>query len=124
MDRVAFCGDRAHCDVPRDEFPSSAWQADFPYVSKFLDEADKLVDRAMRAILAEYGKSPDDTAMFDLTYKDLKRRELRSTSPPNNAGWTTKRSMQGLSRRLLHAIVTGDAFTFIMGGHSAAAGHG
>lgn len=32
--------------------------------------------------------------------------------------------MQGLSRRLLHAIMTRDSFTFIMGGHSAAAGHG
>jgi hypothetical protein len=78
----------------------------------------------MHAILAEYGKSPDDTSMFDLTYKDLKRRELRGQPTPNNGGWTTKRSMQGLSRRLLHAIMTRDTFTFIMGGHSAAAGHG
>jgi hypothetical protein len=124
MDRDAFCGDRSHCDVPRDAFPSDAWQADSTYMPTFLDEADKLVDRAMHAILAEYGKSPDDTSMFDLTYLDLKRRELRSTPPPNNAGWTTKRSMQGLSRRLLHAIMTRDTFTFIMGGHSAAAAHG
>jgi hypothetical protein len=124
MNRHIFCGTYSHCDVPRDKFPHDAWQADSAFVTKFLDEADKLVDRAMHAILAEYGKSPDDTVMFDLTYMDLKRRELRGEEPPGNGGWTTKRSMQGLSRRLLHAIMTRDTFTFIMGGHLAAAGHG
>jgi hypothetical protein len=124
MDRDVFCGTYSHCDVPRDKLPPDAWQADSAFVTKFLDEADKLVDRAMHAILAEYGKSPDDTVMFDLTYMDLKRRELREQPTPNNGGWTTKRSMQGLSRRLLHAIMTRDTFTFIMGGHLAAAGHG
>ena len=123
MDRDAFCGNYAHCDVPQDKFPEDAWQADADYVSKFLEEADNLVDRAMNAILAEYGKTPTETEMFDLTYRDnLKRRELKG--PPDNGGWTTKRSMQGLSRRLIHAIMTRDTFTFIMGGHSAAAGHG
>ena len=124
MDRDVFCGAYPHCDVPRDEFPPDTWQADSAFVTKFLDEAEKLVDRAMHAILAEYGKSPDDTIMFDLTYMDLKHRELREQPTPDNGGWTTKRSMQGLSRRLLHAIMTRDTFTFIMGGHSAAAGHG
>ena len=123
MDRNAFCGDDSHCDVSRDKFPADAWQSDSAYVNKFLDEADKLVDRAMNAILAEYGKAPTETEMFDLTYReDLKRRELGG--PSNNGGWTTKRSMQGLARRLLHAIITRDTFTFVMGGHSAAAGHG
>jgi hypothetical protein len=88
-------------------------------LTKFLDEANKLVDCAMHAILVEYGKSPDD-----LTYMDLKRCELREQLTPNNGGWTMKQSMQGLSRRLLHAIMTRDTFTFIMGGHLAAAGHG
>lgn len=123
MDREAFCGNYEHCDVPRDKFPKDAWQSDTEYMQKFLNEADKLVDRARNAILAEYGKSPGDTEMFDLTYRDdLKRRELKG--PPDNGGWTSKRSMDGLARRLVHAIMTRDTFTFIMGGHSAAAGHG
>jgi len=123
MDRTAFCGDTNHCDVPKDTFPKDAWQSDAAFVQKFLDEADKLVDRARNAILAEYGKSPKETEMFDLTYReDLKRRNL--VGPPDNGGWTTKRSMDGLARRLLHAIMTRDTFTFVMGGHSAAAGHG
>jgi len=125
MDRSAFCGDYAHCDVPKDKLPNGAWQADSAYVTKFLEEADKLVDRARNAILAEYGKSANDTEMFDLTYRDdLNRRELGGKGPPDNGGWTTKRSMDGLARRLLHAIMTRDTFTFVMGGHSAAAGHG
>lgn len=124
MDRDSFCSGYSHCDVPRDKFPSNAWQSDSAFVAKFLDEADKLVDRAMHAVLAEYGKSPDDSAMFDLSYKEWNRRELPKIETPENGGWTTKRSMQGLSRRLLHAIMTRDTFTFVLGGHSAAAGHG
>ena len=124
MDRDAFCGTQSHCDVPRDKFPPNAWQSDSAYMEKFLDEADKLVDRAMHAILAEYGKEPTDSAMFDLSYQEFGRRDLRGRGPPDNGGWTTKRSMQGLARRLLHAMMTRDTFTFIMGGHSAAAGHG
>mmetsp|Transcript_12810 Transcript_12810/g.15007 ORF Transcript_12810/g.15007 Transcript_12810/m.15007 type:complete len:163 (+) Transcript_12810:2-490(+) len=39
-------------------------------------------------------------------------------------GWTTKASFHALSKRLLHAMMTNDSFTVVMGGHSAAAGHG
>lgn len=39
-------------------------------------------------------------------------------------GWTTKRSFEGLVRRLLHAIMTNDTFAVVVAGHSAAAGHG
>jgi hypothetical protein len=125
MDRAAFCGNHEHCDVPLDKFPSNAWQKDKAFMTKFLEEADQLVDRARNAILAEYGKSSNDATMFDLDYRDdLKggRRELKG--PPDNGGWTTKRSMDGLVRRILHAIMTRDTFNFVMGGHSAAAGHG
>ena len=124
MDRSGFCGGQSHCDVPREKIPADAWQNDSAYMSKFLEEADSLVGRAMNAILAEYGKSPSETAMFDLSYKDFGRRDLRGKGPPSNGGWTTKRSMQGLARRLLHAMMTRDTFTFVLGGHSAAAGHG
>lgn len=41
-----------------------------------------------------------------------------------DGGWTTKRSFNGLVRRLLHAMMTQDTFTVVMGGHSAAAGQG
>lgn len=41
-----------------------------------------------------------------------------------NGGWTTKRSFDGLVKRLLHAIMTNSEFTVVLAGHSAAAGHG
>lgn len=41
-----------------------------------------------------------------------------------NGGWTTRRSVEGLARRLLHAIMTRDEFTVVLAGHSSAAGHG
>jgi hypothetical protein len=123
FDRESFCGEFEHCDVPQDLFPENSWQKDSDYVKLFLNEAEKLVDRARNAILAEYGKSPEDTEMFDLTYEEEENhRKLKG--PPVNGGWTTKKSMKGLSRRLLHAIMTRDTFTFILGGHSGAAGHG
>jgi hypothetical protein len=42
----------------------------------------------------------------------------------DRGGWTTKKTFQSLSRRLLHAMMTNDEFTVVLGGHSAAAGHG
>lgn len=42
----------------------------------------------------------------------------------SNGGWTTRRSFEGLVRRLLHAIMTSDTFTVVLAGHSSAAGHG
>ena len=41
-----------------------------------------------------------------------------------NGGWTTTRSFKGLVRRLLHAMMTQDTFTVVLGGHSAAVGQG
>jgi hypothetical protein len=63
--------------------------------------------------------------MFKLSLVDL---DDGSAVPPpeslNQAGWTTKRSLDGFARRLLHAMMTNDSFTIVVGGHSAAAGHG
>jgi hypothetical protein len=44
-----------HRDVPYDNFPSTAWQRDKEYLTKFLTEGQVLVRRSMEAILAEYG---------------------------------------------------------------------
>ena len=132
------CGTFPHCDVPRDKFPSRAWQTDQEFLERFLTQAQELLTRAQETILAEYGESkfdkPDKTleergANFQLTMRKLGLGK-GSEHPPgkreviDNAGWITPRSFQGLVRRLLHAIVTQDTFTFVMGGHSAAAAHG
>jgi hypothetical protein len=107
-------------------------------LTPFLQQAQGLVTRAQEAILAEYGQSKFDwpnnmtlaqrSTFFQLDYLNLGDEK---THPPDakkdvidNGGWTTSRSFQGLVRRLLHAIVTQDTFTFALGGHSIAAGHG
>lgn len=62
--------------------------------------------------------------MFHWTRADF---STENEPPPNYmgaGGWTTKRSFDGLVRRLLHAMMTQDTFTVVMGGHSAAVGQG
>ena len=57
--------------------------------------------------------------MFHWSREDL---SLESAKPPEkyrkrgsrgNGGWTTKRSFDGLVRRLLHAMMTNDTFTVV-----------
>lgn len=124
-------------DIPGDDFPDEAWQVDAVYVNHYLNDADKLISRAMEAIYTEYGKgkplAPEKLAerhkMFQWVMHDLAKNE----SPPPDfsrsgkqdiGGWTTKRSFDGLVRRLLHAMITQDTFTVVLAGHSAAKGEG
>jgi Cobalamin biosynthesis protein CobT (nicotinate-mononucleotide:5, 6-dimethylbenzimidazole phosphoribosyltransferase) len=122
-------------DCPYEEFPDTAWQADAVYVNHMLDSAGELVARAKEAIYTEYGYGPRSELdhdqlkirmdMFKLSLIDLDD----DSAVPNSAsltqgGWTTKRSLRGLVRRLIHAMMTNDTFTIVLGGHSAAAGHG
>ena len=129
-----FTADYPNRDIPFEKIPDNAWQKDKDYMEKWLKEGLDLVERAQEAILAEYGMSPEakpgldfDTradTIFGLdmvnitTYRPL-RKEI-----PQNAGYTDPKSFDGLVRRLLHALVTQDTFTVVLGGHSAAAGHG
>jgi hypothetical protein len=118
-------------DIPRDQFPAKAWQIDREYLAKFLPEAKALIERSMEAMLAEYGHSAEEepgktfeerAAMFNVSVIDISN--IGTTKNFKNAGWMTERASDGLIRRLLHAVMTEDTFTVVMGGHSAAAGHG
>jgi len=68
--------------------------------------------------------------MFHWTKEDLSAADAKvpekyaKRGDRGNGGWTTKRSFNGLVRRLLHAMMTQDTFTVVMGGHSAAMGAG
>ena len=117
-------------DVPRSSFPANAWQVDAEFLEEWFPQAEGLVVRAIEAILAEYGHSPEEDPgmtmderadMFLLTHFD--------DGPPNqkfftNGGWSNTKSADGLARRMLHAIMAQDKFTLVMGGHSSSAGHG
>ncbi|CAB9524870.1 expressed unknown protein [Seminavis robusta] len=126
-------------DIPWNKFPPSAWQVDQEYLKKFLPEAKALVERSMEAILAEYGWSK-----FDLPDQTLEERYMGKDEEPHSfrtpiinvtdirdlrlgndyGGWISEKYYRGLIRRIMHAIITGDTFTMVMGGHSASAGHG
>ena len=106
-------------DVPWAEFPATAWQKDPDYLPKFLDEGIALAERAMEAILTEYGHGKDrDEAPFE---ERSKRMGPTSPGSPGVANLVGK-SYQGLVRRVLHAVVTEDTFVLAMSGHSSAAG--
>ena len=124
-------------DIPADDFPSNSWQTDSVYVNHYLNDADKLIDRAMESIFTEYGHGkplrPEEMAsrmkMFHWEKIDLANAtepppEFRKHGARDIGGWTTKRSSDGLVRRLLHAMLTRDTFTVVLAGHSAAQGQG
>lgn len=134
-----YCGKYPNRDIPGTDFPDTAWQVDAVFVNHVLNDAEELISRAMEAIFTEYGKGkplpPEGLAermkMFHWDKVDFS--DPSSDKPPakyakkgdrGNGGWTTNRSYDGLVKRLLHACMTNDSFTVVMGGHSAAAGHG
>ena len=110
---------------------------DNDYLEEFLPEAIKLVERTQEAILAEYGHSEgsleERAEMFELEIFEspekasgyiIQKPEWRKDVEGERGGLSTFKSMEGMKRRLMHAIMTEDTFILAMGGHSAAAGHG
>ena len=127
-----YCANYPNRDVPSSDFPDDSWQIDAVYVNHFLNEGITLVKRVQEAILTEYGHgkydgmSPKELVlrrqMFGLTMFDDDADDRGKPKRPTNAGITTKSSYKGLVKRLLHAMITNDNFTVVLGGHSAAAG--
>jgi len=112
-------------DIPRSKFPPNAWQTDKDWLSKFLPESIKLVDRAIEAILEEYDQPKDGTSdLFHVEKYDTWTPNIYKEQCKKQVGCTTTKTFDNLKRRLLHAVMTEDMFVFAMGGHSSAAGHG
>ena len=112
-------------DIPREKFPSNAWQKDKEWLSKFLPESINLVNRAINAIHEEYGEPTDGTSdLFHVEKHDTWIEKMDKHHCKDQSGCTTAKSFENLKRRLLHAVMTEDKFIFAMGGHSSAAGHG
>jgi hypothetical protein len=124
-------------DIPGADFPDDAWQSDAVFVNHYLNDGDKLIARAMEAIFTEYGHGkplePQEMMERMKMFRWSKLDMSTAPGPPakysrrgdrGDGGWTTQRSFDGLVRRLLHAMMTSDTFTVVMGGHSAAAGQG
>jgi len=114
-----------HRDIPRAKFPSNAWQTDKEWLSNFLPESIKLVDRAINAVLEEYGQPLDGTSdLFHVEKYDQWVENMEKEHCQKQSGCTTVKSFENLRRRLLHAVMTEDVFVLAMGGHSSSAGHG
>ncbi|KAL7536600.1 hypothetical protein ACHAWF_005510 [Thalassiosira exigua] len=143
-----------YLDLPAEKFPEDSWQSDAVYANHFLDAAEKLVTRGMKAIYAtyngygisdvkvnedgsfEYAKEDEDErvskrkGMFHLEDIDLggvkSEEELDAAAPDwrRKGGWTTSRSWDGLARRITHAIVTEGTFTVVFTGSWQSLGYG
>lgn len=117
-------------DLQRDQFPASSWQADEHYNAEFLKEAKALVKRMQHGIYAEYGWPLKD----GMTQEELEEHsnlwKIHVDDDPEFGNYKqgiavlSKVAMDGLVRKLLHAMMTHDEFYAVLGGHSAAAGHG
>ena len=116
-------------DLKNTDFPEKAWQMDKKYVADFIGEARKLVDRVREGIYAEYGHpskglNEDEIAARNELFKIHITDD--STQPIVTDGWAfiNKKGLEMYAKKLVHSMMTNDEFYYIMGGHSAAAGHG
>jgi len=118
-------------DLPVASFPDGAWQTDVEYVKQFLTEAKALVTRVKEGIYAEYGQptvnadgtnlSPGEVASRDKLFSVAHEQGEDRTG---KLGFLEPNAWDALVRKLLHAMMTNDEFYVVLGGHSAAAGHG
>ncbi|KAL3793748.1 hypothetical protein HJC23_013310 [Cyclotella cryptica] len=121
-------------EIEREDFEQGVWQGDDQYVSHFLTEARSLIARVREAIYAEYG-----VASSTLTPDQLEKRNTelgvhiipssdttssKTIDASKGAAWMHEPSYHALVKKLLNAMITNDHFYVILGGHSAAAGHG
>jgi len=122
-----------HGEIDKEDFPEGSWQTDDEYVQNLLDEARKLIHRVQEGIYAEYG-----WATASLTEEQLSERKVnfgvhllpqdephsKSVDASMGIAWMYEDSFRHFVKKLLNALITNDHFFVILGGHSAAAGHG
>ena len=123
-------------DLSNADMPNGCWQKDEAYVKDFLKEARALVDRVQEGIYAEYGsplKKADGSTLTDEEKaerskqwgpKIVREGDESNADHPNGIATLSGAAFDGLVRKLLHALITNDEWYAVLGGHSAAAGHG
>lgn len=124
---IANFDDVEYKDMMNNDFPDGSWQRDETYVRNLISEGGKLVRRVKSAIYAEYGHP-----ILGLGEDEVKEVENMfaihiGDSPPSDftgIAYINQKGFDMLVRKLLHAMITNDEFYYILGGHSAAAGHG
>lgn len=111
------------------DFPKNSWQTDEKYTRRFIEEGKKLVTRVKEGLYAEYGHATKDlTTPEEIAARDeLFQVVISETAPAKGTkgmSWITPKGFDALVKKLLHGMKTNDEFYYVMGGHSAAAGHG
>jgi len=116
-------------DMKNADFPTNSWQTDEKYTRRFIEEGKKLVTRVKEGVYAEYGHATKDlTTPEEIAARDeLFQVVISEAAPPartSGVSWITPKGFDALVKKLLHGMKTNDEFYYVMGGHSAAAGHG
>lgn len=116
-------------DMMNADFPSNSWQTDEKYTRRFIEEGKRLVNRVREGLYAEYGHATKDfTTPEEIAERDeLFKVHITETAPGRGVkgmSWISPKGFDALVKKLLHGMKTNDEFYYVMGGHSAAAGHG
>lgn len=110
-------------DMKNKDFPATSWQMDQKYVTDLISEGKKLIARMRKGLYAEYGWDDSKDVQERDDAWNIEISETRTQGQPG-IGWMSTRAFDMLAKKLLHSMITNDEFYFILGGHSAAAGHG
>lgn len=121
-------------EINKEDFPIGSWQTDDEYITKFISEGRKLIQRVRSAIYEEYGWEEDNdenngengVGGIQLVVEEEKNGEQSTITigGKNILAWMYQNSFKALAKKLLNAMITNDHFFVTLGGHSSAAGHG
>ena len=111
-------------EISSGDFPKDSWQTDDVYVKNFISEAQALVTRVQTAIRDEYGLSEDQIKVSILPTTDDRSPQGGKNGSGEGIAWMYQAAFDALVKKLLNAMITNDHFFMVLGGHSAAAGHG
>ena len=111
-------------EISSGDFPKDSWQTDNVYVKSFIGEAQALVKRVQTAIRDEYGLSEDQIKVSILPTTDDRAPQGGKNGSGEGIAWMYQSAFDALVKKLLNAMITNDHFFMVLGGHSAAAGHG
>ena len=98
-------------DVKNTDFPDGAWQKDKEYMARFLEEAKKLVNRTIEAVYGEFGVGIPQDGSVEVTDEFMVHRAAFYKWPR-----PSEQSLNGMTRRFIHHIMTGDTFKLVLGG--------
>lgn len=120
-------------DIPMSEFPAGSWQLNGTYLEPWLRSLELMTVRAMNAILIEYGKNGVNVpyhldarvdSLFEYSIVKNGEGPYRTKRSLDQGGWMNNKDYDGLTRRLLHTLVTGDPLRVVIAGGEAATGKG